>query len=64
MTTAVPITPSTVEDSEPADLSADEIQAQRLAAEGWPALRGTPAQRDARFVKTLLEAQLSVRRRR
>jgi hypothetical protein len=40
--------------------TAEERAAERLEAEGWPALRGTAAQRDARFVKTLLKAQLAL----
>jgi hypothetical protein len=39
-------------------LSAEDLEAERLEAEGWPVLRGTAAQRDARFVKALLNAQL------
>lgn len=41
----------------------DAVEAERLEAEGWPVLRGTPAQRDARFVRALLTAQLAGLRR-
>jgi hypothetical protein len=40
--------------------TAEDREAERLEAEGWPVLRGTVAQRDARFVKTLLEAQFAL----
>jgi hypothetical protein len=33
-------------------------------AAGWPVLRGTARQRDARFVRKLLKAQLAALRRR
>jgi hypothetical protein len=45
-------------------LSAEELRAECLAAEGWPVLRGTAAQRDARFVKKLLKTQLALVRGR
>jgi hypothetical protein len=44
----------------PAALSAEEREAERFETEGWPVLRGTAAQRDARFVKVLLKAQLAL----
>ena len=47
--------------STPFDLDADDdLQAERLAAEGWPVLRGSERQRDARFVKAVLQAQLAL----
>jgi hypothetical protein len=33
-------------------------------AEAWPVLPGAPAQRDAAFVRALIEAQLAARRTR
>ncbi len=41
----------------------DEIEAERLQAEGWPVLRGSVEQRDARFVRAVLSAQLAALRR-
>jgi len=41
----------------------EDLEVERLAAEGWPVLRGSAAQRDARFVKLLLKAQLAASRR-
>ena len=51
-------------DEPPAPLSSDDLEAERLETEGWPVLRGTPAQRDARFVTKLLKAQLALLRAR
>ena len=51
-------------DEPPAPLSSEELEAERLKTEGWPVLRGTAAQRDARFVKKLLKAQLAQSRAR
>ncbi len=48
----------------PQAISAEDREAERLEAEGWPVLRGTAAQRDARFVKQLLQAQLALARSR
>ena len=52
------------DDDPPESLSNEDHEAERLGAEGWPVLRGTPAQRDARFVRALLEAQLALARER
>jgi len=41
----------------------DELEAERLEAEGWPVLRGSPGQRDAAFVRAVLTAQLANLRR-
>ena len=41
----------------------DALEAERLQAEGWPVLRGSHAQRDARFVRAVLSAQLATLRR-
>jgi hypothetical protein len=49
-------------DEPPPPPCAEEFEAERLKAEGWPVLRGTAAQRDARFVKKLLKAQLALMR--
>ncbi|HXQ09846.1 MAG TPA: hypothetical protein VN805_02485 [Caulobacteraceae bacterium] len=51
-------------DEPPPPLTAQELATERLEAEGWPVLRGTAAQRDARFVKKLLKAQLTLLRGR
>jgi len=51
-------------DDPPSEPSPEEREAERLEAEGWPVLRGTAAQRDARFVKKLLKAQLALVRSR
>ncbi|HLK25032.1 MAG TPA: hypothetical protein VKT30_10265 [Caulobacteraceae bacterium] len=48
--------------STPLDLDGDDLLAERLAAEGWPVLRGSERQRDARFVKAVLKAQLALMR--
>ena len=45
-------------------LTLDDPEAERLAAEGWPVLRGTSTQRDARFVEAVLTAQLALARGR
>jgi hypothetical protein len=51
-------------DEPPAPLSSEELEAERLETQGWPAFRGTPAQRDARFANRLLKAQLALLRAR
>jgi hypothetical protein len=53
-----------IPDLPPEGQTAEEREAERLQAEGWPVLRGTAAQRDARFVKTLLKAQIALVRGR
>jgi hypothetical protein len=58
--TAVPVT----EIENQAAATAEDREAERLEAEGWPVLRGTHLQRDVRFVKKLLKAQLALLRRR
>jgi hypothetical protein len=37
-------------------------EAGRRHDEDWPVMRGTPAQRDARFVRKLIRAQLALAR--
>jgi hypothetical protein len=53
-----------IRDLPPEGQTAEEREAERLQAEGWPVLRGTAAQRDARFVKALLTAQIALVRGR
>jgi hypothetical protein len=63
MTRTLPASPSDIANP-PLPLSAEDGEAERLEVEGWPVLRGTAAQRDARFVKKLLKAQLALVRGR
>jgi|HubBroStandDraft_4_1064222.scaffolds.fasta_scaffold82808_3 hypothetical protein len=58
MTRVFTASPSDLVD--PPLLSNEDREAERLQVEGWPLLRGSASQRDARFVKELLKAQLAL----
>jgi hypothetical protein len=51
-------------DSSPSIPSLHPDDADWPHAEAWPVLPGAPSQRDAAFVRALIEAQLAARRTR